>query len=66
MKRIIINNGTKYVRIQTAIWAGAIVTALCYGLTSGKIPTPRLQIDPQVISQVREGVGKLYETISNY
>lgn len=65
MKRIITSNGTKYIRVQTAIWAGAIAIALCYGLTSGKVSTPRLDIQ-YLLDQAKAVWEGIYATVSAY
>ena len=65
MKRIITSNGTKYIRVQTAIWAGAIAVLLCYGITSGSLPTPRLDYQ-YLIEQAKAVWGVIYDTVSTY
>lgn len=65
MKRIITNNGTKYIRVQTAIWAGAIAVLLCYGITTGKLTTPRLDYQ-YIFEQAKAVWGGIYATVSAY
>lgn len=65
MKRIITNNGTKYIRVQTAIWAGAIAVLVCYAITSGRLPTPRLDYQ-YIFEQAKAVWGVIYATVSAY
>lgn len=65
MKRIIKTNGQTYIRLQTAIWAGAIVTALSYGIASGRISTPRLD-SQQVVRDVTSYVQQTAADIKRW